>query len=99
MATFTDPITALTCVATDDDVALNWTNGADDYDAVEVLRDSILIATLPGTAATGGGDVTVNFDDTVTPPVYTITVSWEEPGITAAANNPFYAISIPVNPF
>lgn len=56
-------------------------------------------ATLPGVAATGGGDVTVNFDDTVTPPVYTITVSWEEPGITAAANNPFYAISIPVNPF
>jgi type IV pilus assembly protein PilV len=54
---------------------------------------------LPGSAATGGGDVTVNFDDTVTPPIYTITVSWEEPGITAAANNPFYAIAIPVNPF
>ena len=54
---------------------------------------------LPGSAATGGGDVTVAFDDTVVPPLYTITVSWEEPGITSAANNPSYGIVIPVNPF
>ena len=45
------------------------------------------------------GDVVVGFDDTVTPPIFTITVSWEEPGITSAANNPSYGIVIPVNPF
>ena len=55
--------------------------------------------TLPGSAATGGGDVTVGFDDTVVPPLYTITVSWEEPGITATDVNPSYVVTIPVNPF
>ena len=54
---------------------------------------------LPGSAATGGGDVTVDFDGTVTPPIYTITVSWEEPGITDADSAPSYVITIPVNPF
>ena len=41
------------------------------------------------------GTVTVNFDDTVTPPNYTIAVNWDEPG-QAPLN---YTISIPVNPF
>jgi type IV pilus assembly protein PilV len=54
---------------------------------------------LPGSAVTGGGDVTVTFDDTVVPPLYTITVSWEEPGITALDAAPSYVITIPVNPF
>ena len=54
---------------------------------------------LPGSAATGGGDVTVAFNDAVTPPIYTITVSWEEPGITALDAAPSYVITIPVNPF
>jgi type IV pilus assembly protein PilV len=54
---------------------------------------------LPGSAATGGGDVTVTFDDTVVPPLYTITVSWEEPGITALDTPPSYVVTIPVNPF
>ncbi len=54
---------------------------------------------LPGSAATGGGDVTVQFDDAVIPPLYTITVSWEEPGITALDAAPSYVITIPVNPF
>ncbi len=39
------------------------------------------------------GDVTVAFDNTVTPPTYTITVSWNEPGLT-----PSYVITIPVLP-
>ena len=52
--------------------------------------------TLPGTAETGGVDV--NFADS-TPPRYTITVSWKEPGITADDDNPSYVISIRVNPF
>ena len=54
---------------------------------------------LPGSAPTGGGDVTVQFNDAVTPPLYTITVSWEEPGITALDAAPSYVITIPVNPF
>ena len=54
---------------------------------------------LPGSAATGGGDVTVAFDNAVTPPLYTITVSWEEPGITALDAAPSYVVTIPVNPF
>lgn len=54
---------------------------------------------LPGSAVTGGGDVTVQFDDAVIPPLYTITVSWEEPGITALDAAPSYVVTIPVNPF
>lgn len=54
---------------------------------------------LPGSAPTGGGDVTVTFDNAVTPPIYTITVSWEEPGITALDVAPSYVVTIPVNPF
>ena len=54
---------------------------------------------LPGNAPTGGGDVTVQFDDTVVPPIFTIAVTWEEPGITAASAPPNYIITIPVNPF
>ena len=59
---------------------------------------------LPGSEAAGGcigtgGDVTVTFDDTLTPPVFTITVGWEEPGITALDAAPSYTLTIPVNPF
>ena len=55
--------------------------------------------TLPGSAATGGGDVTVDFDGEAVPPLYTITVSWEEPGITDLDALPSYVITVPVNPF
>ena len=71
-----------------------------DCDIVERARNDVFLwkqqagNSLPGSAATGGGDVTVNFDDTVVPPIYTITVSWEEPGET-----PQYQVAIPVNPF
>jgi type IV pilus assembly protein PilV len=54
---------------------------------------------LPGSAPTGGGDVTVQFDDTAVPPLYTITVSWEEPGITDLDAPPSYVVTVPVNPF
>jgi len=53
---------------------------------------------LPGSAATGGGDVTVLFED-VNPPRYTIIVSWDEPGMTALDDPPSYVITVPVNPF
>lgn len=39
------------------------------------------------------GNIAVAFDNTVTPPIYTITVSWTEPGQT-----PSYVITIPVLP-
>ena len=71
-----------------------------DCDVVEMARNDVWLwkrqagNSLPGSAATGGGDVAINFDDTLVPPVYTITVSWEEPGET-----PQYQIAIPVNPF
>jgi type IV pilus assembly protein PilV len=55
--------------------------------------------TLPGSAATGGGDVTVQYDGGAEPPLYTITVSWEEPGITDRDTPPSYGITVPVNPF
>ena len=54
--------------------------------------------TLPGSAATGGGDVTVQFEPDAVPPLYTITVSWAEPGITGP-DTPSYVITVPVNPF
>ena len=54
---------------------------------------------LPGSSPTGGGDVTVQFDDSIVPPLYTITVSWEEPGITDLDAPPSYVVTIPVNPF
>jgi type IV pilus assembly protein PilV len=44
------------------------------------------------------GAVTVTFDDTVSPPSYTIRVDWDEPG--EDPNSPLnYEIMIPVNPF
>jgi type IV pilus assembly protein PilV len=57
-------------------------------------------ATLPGTAETGG--VEVQLDDGVTPPRYTVTVKWQEPGIIASDasdTGPSYVITFPVNPF
>jgi len=41
----------LVCSASGSDASLGWQNGAPDYDAIEVLRDGALIATLPGAAA------------------------------------------------
>ena len=78
--------------------------GADCDAASMALHDVFLWKqqagdTLPGSAATGGGDVTVQFDGAVIPPLYTITVSWEEPGITALDAAPSYVVTIPVNPF
>ncbi len=49
------------------------------------LWDQQAVDTLPN------GDVTVLFDNSVTPPVYTITISWDEPG-----ENLSYTITIPV---
>jgi len=50
------------------------------------LWDQQVVDSLPA------GDVTVAFDDTVTPPTYTIAVNWVEPGVALD-----YTITIPVN--
>ena len=50
VAMITPPVTDLTCVVTDDDVALSWINGAADYDSIEITRDGALLATLAGDA-------------------------------------------------
>ena len=54
-----------------------------------LLWDQQVVESLPN------GDITVAFDDTVIPPVYTITVDWDEPGEDPMS--PLnYSISIPV---
>lgn len=45
------PVTNLTCVATDQDVDLSWTNG-DSYDSITVTKDGAFLATLGGGATT-----------------------------------------------
>ena len=56
------------------------------------LWDAQVVESLPN------GAVTVTFDDTVTPPEYTIRIDWDEPGEDPM--NPLnYQIIIPVNPF
>ncbi len=43
------PVTGLSCTETGDDALLAWTNG-DSYTAIEIVRDSTVLATLLGTA-------------------------------------------------
>ena len=42
------PIEAITCSARGADVTLAWTNGATDYDSIEVSRDGVFLASLAG---------------------------------------------------
>ena len=56
------------------------------------LWDQQVVESLPN------GNVTIAFDDTVIPPMYTITVDWDEPG--EDPNSPLnYIINIPVMGF
>ena len=63
------PVTALTCTATGTTIDLAWTNGALDYDLIEVRRDTVAIATLPGTATSfaDSGLPAATYAYTVTP--------------------------------
>jgi hypothetical protein len=70
-----------------------------DCDVVGMAANDIWIWDQQAVNSLPSGDVVVAFDDTVVPPVYTITVNWDEPGITTAVNAPSYIITIPVNPF
>jgi type IV pilus assembly protein PilV len=85
---YTDPAGADNgCVATGVDCS------ADEM----AFHDTFLWKQQAGNTLPGGG-VTVSYED-VTPPRYTITVSWEEPGITDLDALPSYVITVPVNPF
>jgi type IV pilus assembly protein PilV len=70
-----------------------------DCDVAGMAANDIWLWDQQATDSLPSGDVVVAFDDTVTPPVFTITVSWNEPGITTAAFDPSYIVAIPVNPF
>ena len=65
-----------------------------DCDVAGMAANDIWIWDQQAANSLPNGDVVVAFDDTVAPPIYTITVSWDEPGET-----PSYGITIPVNPF
>lgn len=64
--------------------------GTDCDEASMAAHDIFLWNNQAGGTLPNGG-VTVLFDDTVFPPLYTITVNWDEPGV-----NLNYSIAIPV---
>lgn len=57
----------------------------------EMANTDILLWEQQADDTLPAGDVAITFDDAVTPPEYTIDVTWEEPGET-----PSYSITIPV---
>lgn len=59
----------------------------------QMAANDILIWRNEAGSTLPSGDIAVAFDNTISPPVYTITVSWNEPG-----QNPTYVITIPVLP-
>jgi type IV pilus assembly protein PilV len=65
-----------------------------DCDVVGMAANDIWTWDQQAVNSLPNGDVVVAFDDSVVPPVYTITVNWDEPG-----GQPSYSIAIPVNPF
>jgi type IV pilus assembly protein PilV len=70
-----------------------------DCDVVGMAANDIWVWDQQAVSSLPNGDVVIAFDDTVAPPIYTITVSWNEPGMTAVSTPPSYGITIPVNPF
>lgn len=69
----------------------NCVAAGNDCDEASMAANDIFLWDDQATSSLPNGDVVVLYDDTVTPPVYTITISWNEPGET-----PSYSIAIPV---
>lgn len=69
----------------------NCINGGIDCTPVEMAGNDILLWKQQAANSLPSGDVTIVFDNTVAPPTYQITVSWEEPGEMLT-----YVITIPV---
>ena len=61
----------------------------------QMAENDILIWKDEAASTLPAGDVIIAFDNTVVPPTYTITVTWNEPGQNPA---PSYVIQIPVLP-
>ena len=51
-----------------------------DCDEVQMAFNDIFLWDQQAAESLPNGDVTINFDDTVNPPTYTIAVGWDEPG-------------------
>jgi type IV pilus assembly protein PilV len=47
---------------------------------VQMAAQDILLWKQQATDTLPNGDVTINIDNTVNPPVYTVAVTWDEPG-------------------
>jgi type IV pilus assembly protein PilV len=65
-----------------------------DCNEAAMAANDIFLWDEQATDSLPGGAITVNFDDTLVPPEYTIRVDWVEPG-----ENLFYEIIIPVMGF
>lgn len=70
-------------------------SGVVDCDEVTMAAHDIWLWKQQAVDSLPTGDVTVVFDDSGVPPLYTINVTWAEPGAYAP---PAYAITIPVIP-
>lgn len=51
-----------------------------DCDEVQMAFNDIFLWDQQAAESLPNGDVTINFDDTVNPPTYTIAIGWDEPG-------------------
>jgi len=69
----------------------NCVAGGVDCNEAQMAANDILLWDQQAASSLPNGDITVQFDDTVMPPRYTITVAWDEPG-----ENLSYQIVIPV---
>ena len=65
--------------------------GTKNCTPAEMAGNDILLWEQQADDTLPAGDVAITFDNAATPPEYTITVSWEEPGET-----PSYSVTIPV---
>jgi type IV pilus assembly protein PilV len=69
----------------------NCVSGGVDCNEAQMAANDILLWDQQATNSLPNGNITVQFDDTVLPPLYTITVAWDEPGEQLS-----YQIIIPV---
>jgi type IV pilus assembly protein PilV len=73
----------------------NCVSGVADCDEVSMAGHDILLWDQQAVDTLPDGDVEIIFDDSGVPPIYTINITWSEPG---AVMQPAYSISIPVMP-
>jgi len=70
-------------------------SGVVDCDEITMAGHDILLWKRQAVESLPDGDVEITFDDSGSPPVYSIDVIWSEPGANV---QPVYSISIPVLP-